>query len=46
VAQLELHVDVGKRLTDPLPHRDKLVVDDDDPQNEGNKDAKDNPTRR
>ena len=29
MALLELHVDVGERLVDPLPHGDEPVVDDD-----------------
>ncbi len=32
VPLLGLHVDVGERLVDPLPHRDQPVVDHDDPQ--------------
>ena len=43
VALLELHVDVGERLIDPLPHGDEAVVDHDDPQHENDNDTEDNP---
>jgi len=34
MALLHLHVDVGKGLVDPLPHRDQAVVDRDRPQDD------------
>ena len=40
---LQLDVDIGKRLSDPLPHRDELVVDHDDPKNENDDDAEYDP---
>jgi hypothetical protein len=43
VPLLELHVDVGKRLIDPLPHGDEPVVDHDDPDHEQRNDTEDNP---
>ena len=31
MALLELDVDIGEGLADPLPQGDKAVIDDDDP---------------
>ena len=44
MALLELDVDVGKGLVDPLPKPDQAVVDADQPENEQRNDAEDNPT--
>ena len=46
VAQLELHVDVGEGLADPLPHGDELVVDHDDPQHEDDDHSENDPAGR
>jgi len=46
VAQLELHIDVGERLADPLPHGDELVVDHDDPQDEDDNHSENDPAGR
>ena len=43
VALLELHVDVGEGLVDPLPHGDQAVVDHDRPDHEHDDDAEDDP---
>ena len=45
VALLELDVDVGERLVDPLPHRNEAVVDHDDPHHEHDKDTENDPGR-
>ncbi len=45
VTLLELHVDVGERLVDPLPHGDQPVVDHDDPDHERGDDSENDPGR-
>ena len=46
VALLELHVDVGEGLADPLPHGHELVVDHDDPQHEDDDHSENDPAGR
>ena len=46
VALLELNVDVGKGLADPLPHGDELVVDHDDPQHDDDDHSENDPAGR
>ena len=46
VAELELHVDVGEGLADPLPHGHELVVDHDDPQHEDDNHSENDPAGR
>jgi hypothetical protein len=43
VALLELHIDVGEGLFAPLPQGDEAVVDADEPENEENKNAENDP---
>src|SRR4029079_4325125 len=45
VTLLKLDVDVGEGLADPLPHRDELVVDHDDPQHEDDDHSDNDPAR-
>jgi hypothetical protein len=42
VALLELHVDVGEGLVDPLPHGNQAVVDRDRPQDDNDDHRKHN----
>ena len=46
VPLLQLHVDIGKGLVDPLSHGDEAVVDAENPEGEDDKDTEDDPAGR